>query len=238
MPGLTLLIHLYYPGSWPLLEDRCRAVLRKASRIIVTACHDDVLDEIQPPKKDNTLVRLKVPNKGKDIGGKLAAFSYYMNFCEKTEYIALLHDKVSPQSINADYWSQQLYGLFSKEGLHKALRLLEQDRLVGIVGAKTFLKNEFMPSEGTFTTTNHQLLMEMIRDYRLHGRIYDFIAGTIFIGRSRIFEQFFSAHSPLDARAKLETGNVLDLAAGTYTHSWERLLCFLAEDQGLTIKGI
>jgi hypothetical protein len=95
-----------------------------------------------------------------------------------------------------------------------------------------------MPSERTFTTTNHQLLMEMIRDYRLHGRIYDFIAGTIFIGRSRIFQKFFSTHSPLDARAKLETGNVLDLAAGTYTHSWERLFCFIAEDQGHTIKGI
>jgi len=238
MPGLTLLIHLYYPGSWPLLEDRCRSVLRKADTIIITACHDDVLDEVRPPKKDSAVIRLKVPNKGKDIGGKLAAFSYYMRFCEKTGYIALLHDKVSPQTINADYWSQQLYSLYSKEGLHKALQLLEQDPHIGIVGAKTFLKNEYMPSERTFATTNHQLLMEMIRDYRLHGRIFDFIAGTIFIARSCIFEQFFSTHSALDARARLETGNVLDLAAGTYTHSWERLFCFLAEDQGLSIKGI
>jgi len=242
MPGLTLLIHLYYPGSWSFLEDKCRAVLRKADRIIITACHDDVLNEVVPPEalagKDNALVRLKVPNKGKDIGGKLAAFSYYMHFCEKTEYIALLHDKVSPQTINADYWSQQLYSLFSKENLPKALQLLEQDHRIGIVGAKAFLKNEYMPSENTFNTTNHQLLMEMIRDHRLHGGIYDFIAGTIFIGRSRIFEQFFSTQSPLDARAKLETGNVLDLETGTYTHSWERLFCFLAEDQGFTIKGI
>ena len=238
MPGLTLFIHLYYPGSWQLLEKKCASVIRKATRIIITACHDDVLEEVIMPKDSRPVIRLKVPNKGKDIGGKLAGLSYYLHLCEKTDYIALLHDKVSPQTINADYWSDQLYGLFSEEGLHKALRLMEQDSRVGIVGSKAFLKNEFMPMEKKFATTNDQLLMQLIGEYGLHGRIYDFIAGTIFLGRSRIFEKFFSAHSPLDARAKLEPGNVLDLEQGTYTHSWERLFCFVAEDQGFTIKGI
>lgn len=236
MPGLTLFIHLYYPGSWQLLEDKCAPLIRRADRIILTACHDDVLNETRSNK--GPVIRLKVPNKGKDIGGKLAALSYYIHLCGKTDYIALLHDKVSPQTINADYWSQQLYGPFSEEGLEKAFRLLEQDSRTGIVGAKAFLKNEFLPMEKKFDTTNNDLLQQMIREYRLRGRIYDFIAGTIFLGRSRIFENFFSQHSALEARAKLEPGNVLDLEKGTYTHSWERLFCFIAEDQGYTIKGI
>ncbi len=237
MAGLTLFIHLYYPGSWRMLESQCGPVIRKASRIILTACHDDVLDEVVVPH-DKPLVRLKVPNKGKDIGGKLAALSYYIRLCEKTDLIAMLHDKVSPQTINADYWGQQLYRPFSEEGLDKALRLLEQDRRAGIVGSKAFLKNEYLPMEKRFDTTNHALLMEFIREYNLQGRIYDFIAGTIFIGRSRIFEDFFSAHPPLYARAELESGNVLDLESGTRTHCWERLFCFIAEDQGYSIKGI
>lgn len=236
MPGLTLFIHLYYPGSWQLLENKCAPLIRRARRIILTACHDDVLDETLSGK--SRIIRLKVPNKGKDIGGKLAAFSYYMHLCEKTDFIALLHDKVSPQTINADYWSDQLYGPFSEEGLDKALRLLEQDERVGIVGSKTFLKNEFLPMDKKFDTTNNDLLQQLIREYHLQGRIYDFIAGTIFLGRSRIFESFFTKNSPLDARARLEPGNVLDLEKGTYTHSWERLFCFIAEDQGYTIKGL
>jgi lipopolysaccharide biosynthesis protein len=243
MPGLTLFIHLYYPGSWQLLENKCAALIQRARRIILTACHDDVLNETRRPLDGaagqvDAITRLKVPNKGKDIGGKLAALSYYMHLCEKTDYIALLHDKISPQTINADYWSQQLYGPFSEEGLDKAFRLLEQDSRVGILGSKAFLKNEFLPMENRFDTTNNDLLQQMIRQYHLHGRIYDFIAGTIFLGRSRIFENFFEKYSALESRAKLEPGNVLDLEKGTYAHSWERLFCFIAEDQGYTIKGI
>jgi len=243
MPGLTLFIHLYYPGSWQLLENKCAALIRRAGRIILTACHDDVLNETRRPLSSTVgpadpIIRLKVPNKGKDIGGKLAALSYYMHLCEKTDYIALLHDKVSPQTINADYWSQQLYGPFSEEGLDKAFRLLEQDSRAGIVGSKAFLKNEFLPMENKFDTTNNDPLQQLIREYHLGGRFFDFIAGTIFLGRSRIFENFFAKNSALDGREKLEAGNVLDLQKGTYTHSWERLFCFIAEDQGYTIKGI
>ena len=51
-------------------------------------------------------------------------------------------------------------------------------------------------------------------------------------------EDFFSRHPALEARAPLEEGNVMDLQYGTYTHSWERLFCFIAEHQGYTIEGI
>jgi lipopolysaccharide biosynthesis protein len=238
MRGLTLLIHLYYPGSWRSLENRCLSAIHRASAIILTGCHDDVLDEVPAITDTRPIVKLKVPNKGKDIGGKLAALSYYLKFGERTPYIALLHDKVSPQTINAEYWSDQLYTPFSPEGLDKSLRLLEQDQRIGLIGPKAFLKNEYDPVEKKFDTTNHQPLTELIREYDLHGRTFDFIAGTIFIGRSRIFEEFFSTHSPLKARAKLEPGNVLDLETGTLTHSWERLFCFIAEDRGFTIEGI
>jgi len=239
MAALTLFIHIYYPGSWQQLSADGAALIRRADRIILTSCHDDVLAETRRsslPLKD--IVRLKVPNKGKDIGGKLAGLSYYMQLCSKTEYIALLHDKVSPQTINADHWSRELYGPFSEEGLEKALQQLDQDNRIGVLGAETFLKNEYLPLEKRFATTNNDLLQQMIREYHLQGKIYDFIAGTIFLGRSRPFENFFAKHSPLEARARLEEGNVLDLEKGTYTHSWERLFCFIAEDQGYTIKGI
>jgi len=235
MPGLTLLVHVYYPGSWALIREKCAFVIEKASRIIISACHDDVISEIG--LSDKTTI-LKVTNKGKDIGGKLASMSYYTRFCSKTDYIIFLHDKISPQSINAGYWLEQLYSIFGEELFTKAIRRLGRHRKTGIIGAKMFLKNEYIRSAKAFGTTNDSILRGLIEEYGLSCKKYDFIAGTIFIARSGIFERFFSAHSALDAREKLETGNVLDLTEGTYTHSWERILCFIAEDQGYVVKGI
>ncbi|HVV04994.1 MAG TPA: rhamnan synthesis F family protein [Puia sp.] len=270
MAGLTLFVHLYYPGSWQILEKKCSGAFRQARQIILTACHDDVLDETLPgapercssegqtsavggnwailPDETNSrtlssaslpgIIRLKVPNKGKDIGGKLLALCYYLRCCQKTKYIGLLHDKVSPQTINASYWSDTLYSPFSDQGLRKVLDKLDNDSRIGVVGARRFLKNEFDHSKKNFETTNDTLLQELIKEYDLHCRRYDFIAGTIFVCRSAIMEEFFSRHPPLEARARLEEGNVMDLEYGTYTHTWERLFCFIAEHQGYTIEGI
>jgi len=239
MSDLTLFVHLYYPGSWQTLEKKCSGAFRQAHRIILTACHDDVLDEtMSSTARLPEMVRLKVPNKGKDIGGKLIALCYYLRCCQKTKYIGLLHDKVSPQTINASYWSDTLYSPFSEQGLRKVLHKLDNDSRIGIVGAKRFLKNEFIHGNKTFETTNDSLLQELIKEYDLSCRRYDFIAGTIFVCRSAIMEDFFSRHPALEARAALEEGNVMDLQYGTYTHTWERLFCFIAEHQGYTIEGI
>jgi lipopolysaccharide biosynthesis protein len=239
MAALTLFIHLYYPGSWQTLEKKCGHAFRQAEQIILTACHDDVLDETMSSNGNlPDMVRLKVPNKGKDIGGKLISLCYYLRCCQKTKYIGLLHDKVSPQTINATYWSDTLYNPFGEKGLRKVLHKMDSDSRVGIVGARSFLKNEFNHGIGTFETTNDCLLRDLIKEYDLHCRRYDFIAGTIFVCRSIIMEEFFSRHPALEARNALEEGNVMDLQYGTYTHTWERLFCFIAEHQGYTIEGL
>lgn len=234
-PGLTLLIHLYYPGSWAILQDKCAYVLRESSRIVITACHDDVILETGYSEKTTIL---KVTNQGKDVGGKLAALSYYLRFCTRTEFIALIHDKISPQTINAGYWLEKLYGIFEEHCFARAMRAFKKDPKTGVIGSKAFLKNEYVRSTRQFACTNDKILRQMILDHRLTCKAHNFIAGTIFIVRSRIFETFFTSYSPLEARGRLEPGNVLDLEQGTFTHSWERLFCFIAEDQGYSVKGI
>jgi lipopolysaccharide biosynthesis protein len=234
MESVTFVIHLYYPGSWKLITRSCGPVLEKAARIIITACHDDVILEVG--RRDNTTI-LKVPNKGKDIGGKLAGLSYYLNFCPRTDYLAFLHDKISPQTINSDYWFEKLYGIFQENAFFRNLNFFRKNPKTGVLGSKAFIMNEYASSRQEFNTTNNTLLKKLISRYNLKCRSYDFVAGTIFIIRSKIFEKFFSFYSPLDARNELEKGNVLDLQQGTYTHSWERLFCFIAEAQGYKIAG-
>jgi len=236
MQDITFFIHLYYPGSWQLIRNKCAPVLQEATQVVITVCYDEVIEEIG--NTDDRITILKVTNKGKDIGGKMAALSYYLHFCQKTEYFAFLHDKISPQTINSEYWFENLFSIFEINNFNKALERLQKDRKTGILASRNFIRNEFIAAENKFDTTNNDLLWKMLTNYQLNGEPYDFVAGTVFIGRSIFLEKFFSTHSPLEARESLEKGNVLDLESGTYTHSWERLLCFIAEDQGYKITGI
>ncbi len=236
MKSLSLFIHVYYPNSWKLICERCDHIFQQANNIIVTACHDDVIEEIKATEYN--IVVLKVPNIGKDIGGKLGSLSYYLTCCQETEYLAFLHDKISPQTINAEYWFDKLYEIFKKKKFSRVMELFGRHKNIGIAGSKTFLKNEFIKQKKIFDTTNNNILQKLIKAFGLTCKAYNYIGGTIFIARSKIFNHFFSAHSPLQIRESLEPGNVLDLEHGTNTHSWERMFCLIAQAQGYKVVGV
>jgi hypothetical protein len=233
MNDLTLIIHVYYRESWAMILAKCGNLFNQAKNIIVTICDDDVRREI---KADAVI--LKVTNKGKDVGGKLAGLSYYFNHCEPTRYLAFLHDKISPQTLNAGYWFDKLYEVFSPGNLKEISRMFNSRPDVGLVGSKTFLKNEYVISRKIFNTTNDKILRELLLKYALSPTRFNYIGGTIFITKDAPFRSFFANHPPLWAREDLEEGNVLDLESGTYTHSWERLFCFIPQAQGLKVVGV
>jgi len=89
-----------------------------------------------------------------------------------------------------------------------------------------------------FETTNNDKIQELIVKYDLKLTSYLFIAGTMFWIRSEIIRNFFSVYPALKCREMLEEGNFTDQYDGTYTHSWERIFCWLANDQSYIIKGI
>lgn len=232
--SISVIIHVYYPRSWKLIRKHCMPLLERASNIIITACHEDVMEELDI---ENAVV-LKSTNMGKDIGGKLISLAYYLSFCQPTDYIVFLHDKISPQSINADYWFNKLYEVFEEGNFSKMLRLFGKKKKIGIAGSKHFLKNEYIKSENKFNSTNSSILMKLINTFKLKCKSYNYIGGTIFMAKSEIFSNFFSRHHSLDIREQLEPGNVLDLDKGTYTHSWERMFCFIAQAQGYKVVGV
>ncbi|HTF30575.1 MAG TPA: rhamnan synthesis F family protein [Flavitalea sp.] len=236
MKDLTFFIHVYYPGSWPLITEKCGHLIDKARRVIVSACDDKVIKEINADGRQ--VIIQKLTNKGKDIGGKLAGLSYYYNFCKPTGYFAFLHDKISPQTLNAEYWFDKLYDIFTPEKFSAIEQLFRSKSNIGLAGAKTFLKNEYSRSKRKFDTTNNAILWELLEQYNIHPDSFDYIGGTIFIARHEAFEDFFINNRPLAIREKLEEGNVLDLDSGTYTHSWERLLCFIPQAKGFKVAGV
>jgi hypothetical protein len=235
MEDVTYIIHVYYPGSWKMITDKCAHLFAKAASIIVSACDDDVIEEIKNSEYD--IVIQKVTNKGKDIGGKLAGLAYYYSFCKPSAYLAFLHDKISPQTLNAGYWFDKLYDIFSPGKLSRVENLLANPS-IGLIGSKDFLKNEYSRKNKNFKTTNDSILKELLDYYKLRPATFDYIGGTIFITRHDSFADFFTKHDALIAREKLEEGNVLDLEEGTYTHSWERMLGFIPQAAGFKLAGI
>jgi lipopolysaccharide biosynthesis protein len=231
---ISVIIHVYYPGSWQLIRQNCISLLKRANNIIITACHEDVIEELD---MENAVI-LKSTNVGKDIGGKLISLEYYLSFCKPTEYIVFLHDKISPQSINADFWFNKLYEVFEENKFPKMIRLFDKKKKIGIAGSRYFLKNEYIRSEKKFDSTNSSILLQLIEKFKLKCKSYNYIGGTIFMAKSEIFSNFFSRHHSLEIREQLEAGNMLDLYSGTYTHSWERMFCFIAQAQGYKVVGV
>jgi lipopolysaccharide biosynthesis protein len=87
--------------------------------------------------------------------------------------------------------------------------------------------------------TNFELLQGLTQTYGISRTANSaYIGGTMFWVRASIYEDFFSENSPLGIRATLETGNVMDHAGGTHTHSWERLLGWIVGSKGYKVMGI
>lgn len=234
IPTITVIAHVYYPFSWALIKKKCEDILAASENILISSCYDDIIQEID---EERTII-FKVSNLGKDIGGKLVSLKYYLEFCKKTDLIIFLHDKISPQTINSAYWFAKLYEVFEPDKFHKVLAIFKKNDKVGMIGSKQFLKNEYIKSAGSFDTTNNDIMISCMQKHNIRSREYDFIAGSIFIVRSLIYETYFREVNPLQIRALLEPGNVLDLSHGTYTHTWERLLSFIVSSQNYKVKGI
>ena len=98
--------------------------------------------------------------------------------------------------------------------------------------------NEYDFSMQQFDSLSNEILKGLINEMNLRMTDYNFIAGNIFWIRSELITKFFSQHSPLEIRSRLEHGNELDFHKGTYIHSWERIFSWLANAQGFEIAGI
>ncbi|QHL85949.1 hypothetical protein GU926_00215 [Nibribacter ruber] len=181
---------------------------------------------------------IKTTNVGKDIGGKLAMVHLFLMAQDTSDLILFMHDKKSPHTTSGANWRSDLLSIAAEEKLATVEHIFSCQEQVGIVASKKFILNEYNQQNKSFTTTNDFLLKKLRETYGLKNTTFEFVGGTMFWIRSKIVREFFLKHSPLKIRESLEVGNVLDHEKGTYTHSWERLLSWIALDQGYKIVGI
>jgi hypothetical protein len=184
------------------------------------------------------LVRCKSPNQGKDLGGKMILMDAYLNSGLSSEYILFLQDKRSPYKVQNEEWKKKLFSIINPSFIDETLSAFRNNKNIGIVASNESIYNEFDYSSQSYKSNNRSQLLELQQRYQVNTKEHLYVAGTMFWARTIILENFFTKYSPLDIRAGLERGNVMDENTGSNTHAWERLLSWLFTSQGYGIRGL
>jgi lipopolysaccharide biosynthesis protein len=148
-----------------------------------------------------------------------------------------VHDKVSPHSIDGHSWKNNLQKIIDYKNYWQILAVFKQDDKIGVVGAIEHLINEYDRTNGTFIN-NSDRTHEFLKKYNITISNYDFIGGTMYWMKAPIIEKFFTKYHPLQIRSELEAGNVMDNHGSTNAHTWERVLSWIATNQGYKVYGI
>jgi len=178
------------------------------------------------------------PKKGRDIGAKLFMINALLQLGVHGDYLFIVHDKKSPHLSDGSNWRNDLLSIIEPGNIQKIPEIFK-DSKVGIIGVNKYIKDEYDPVLDRFQCTSDAILKKLIKKLKLDLMNFRFVAGSIFLIRFDIFRTFFS--DPLrnipDIIAEMESGNSLDFFNGTYIHSWERILSWVATSQGYKIYG-
>ena len=183
-------------------------------------------------------VIINAPNQGRDIGGKLFALDVALRLSIESDITLFIHDKKSLHLGHGSIWRDELFRIIEKDYLPQVFQKFEQDGKIGIVGAQKFVQNEFIPATRKFSCTSNQQIHTIISKYNIRPTSYEFIAGNIFWIKTGLLKEFFKSRPLLQIRSELEKGNALDFGTGTFIHSWERVMSWIASEQGHGIYGL
>ena len=186
----------------------------------------------------NKIIFRQSSNKGKDIGGKMVLLDAYQKLDFKTEFGVFLHDKKSIYKANNITWANELFKIIEPDFQKKALQLLTENVNIGIVAASGSIINEYNESLKSFASNNKAILSFLQDLFKIFPNNFQYVAGTMFWYRMQPINNFFKNNSPLQIRESFEGGNVIDQYSGSYTHSWERLLCWIITMQKYKINTI
>lgn len=233
----AILYHNYYDiEGLNNLRERIKK-LGTDNILLLTSITQQLLLENNIRNKENEKYIIAT-NKGKDIGGKLLLLDLILKLYKDIPYLMLLHDKKSLQKYSGRFEKEKLFEILEPHNYQKAINIFDTDSKVGIICQRECIRNEYDEKTQEFKTTNNSLLKELQNAYGIQPDNYSFVAGTMFWIRTSIIESFFEKQHPIKVRATLEAGNILDNENGTVTHSWERLLSWIASSLNYKIAGI
>lgn len=238
---IAVLVYVYYKSSVDFLIEELTHMKDMQTHFFFCFCNNGVSNQESIHRIQSAFPLayvIQTPNKGKDIGPKLALIHLCLSINLKVDYYIFLHDKQSPHTSTGQVWRKKLFRIIEPASIQKIIELFKTNEKIGIVGAEEFIVNEYNHSTAVFTTSNNEILKTLLTQYKFPEINYDFVGGTMFWMRAAIVNEFFLKHDPLQIRATLETGNVLDHIKGTNTHAWERMFSWIAATFNYQVKGI
>ncbi len=155
-----------------------------------------------------------------------------------SDYTLIIHDKNSPHLEEGYAWRDELFRIVDPKYMKKIFEVFEKEQEIGIVSSLQYIQNEHIKSSDSFACNCSGQIIEHLKKYNVQTSNYDFVAGNIFWIRTGLLKSFFKNRNILQIRADLEPGNALDFNNGTYIHSWERIMSWIATSQGYKIYGI
>ncbi len=235
-----VICHLFYPEEVMNLLDKLKALKKYKTLFVFNLGNffNPAVVEMIKQEFNKALIYINPP-KGRDIGAKLFLINAVFNINVSSKYVLIVHDKKSPHLGNGVQWRNELLKVISPLCLTKMDHYFQDDK-VGIVASASFIQNEFNFQTKKFNSNSNQILKGLISKLCLNFSDFNFIAGSIYVIRFDILKSFFEKPETdlLEIIKDLEEGNELDFSKGTYIHSWERMLSWIATSQGYSIYGI
>ena len=121
---------------------------------------------------------ISMPNKGRDIGGKLSALNLALQLNIDSDICLFIHDKKSQHIDAGELWRDELFKIIDPTQLPKVFQQFATDNETGIVCSKRYIQNEYIPDTGSFTCTSNKQLKYLIGKYEIDTKNYNFVAGT------------------------------------------------------------
>ena len=237
----SIICHLFYPAVASELVGRLQRIRDNNTSYFIniqgSSREHKELQRLVYEQLGNAHI-LTTPNKGRDIGAKLLLIQLMLQLKIKSEFTLIIHDKKSPHLDNGDFWREELFKIIDEKYLKKVFDTFYEQKDAGIVGAGKYIQNEYDDLADHFSCSSNQQIKELIRKYNIKTKDYHFLAGNILWIRTELLENFFRQRSLLQIHADLESGNALDFYKGTYIHSWERIMSWIATSQGYKIYGV
>lgn len=223
---IAVLIYIYHTEVWdelyPLLLP-----LREYIKIDIALCKDNNNLKIEEDLKNFSLIKIRyVENKGVDIGPFLLQLQDLDH--EEYPYLIKLHSKKS--LINKFEWKHVLFNCLigSKDILLKNIETLNKDSMIGAITDQTTI----MKSVGH--NKKHIAVLSLLLKIKTTDK--RFMAGSMFMSRTKIFKKYFTSELISKIYPLLETGKVTDEYSGTYCHALERIFGKIISNEKLLIS--
>jgi lipopolysaccharide biosynthesis protein len=241
MQSVSVLCHLYYEDSLESLKPYLKNVQRYNASFFFNVCSetDYYVDLVQRVREafPHSIITTST-NVGKDIGGKLVLLDTYFKLQCNTDYLILLHDKVSPHTSTGSAWRKRLLAILEDQNIENITSAFLNNNNIGLIATQDLIMNEYDEKTLTYHCTSNEKLKLLRKKYNITSNRHEFVGGTMYWVQSKIYSNFFAQYSPLKIRATLEKGNVLDHNIGSVTHAWERMFSWIVLNQGYSLKGI